>query len=254
MYADDSTLCATGKIVDDLDLKLNYMDYVNDWRNNNHMVGNGDKTKAMLITTYQKESKLPKKELTIFFNSTQLKNVNSEKLLGVKIDKHLKCKDHVNKTAKTISRNLALFRRIKKYLPHQTSITFYKAYIQSHIDYCNTIWGQSTHIHRIHVLQKMALRMMMDVPKLTHSAPLFDQCGVMPIQTRVKFRTVTMVYTTFHDLAPPYISNMFQNVSQVSSRVTRSNQLYVPRRDLCVGRRSLRYSGAVVYNTLGSNI
>ena len=144
------------------------MDCVNDWCNNNHMVGNGDKTKAMLITTYQKESKFPKKELTIFFNNTQLKNVNSEKLLGVEIDKHLTWKDHVNKTAKTISRNLALFRRIKKYLPHQTRITCYKAYIQPHIDYCNTIWGLSTHIPRIHILQKMALRMIMDVPKLTH--------------------------------------------------------------------------------------
>ncbi len=103
------------------------------------MVGNGDKTKAMLITTYEKESKLHKKEFTIFFNNTQLTNVNSEKLVGDKIDKHLTWKDHVNKTAKTISRNLALFRRIKNYLPHQKRITFYKAYIQPNIDYCNTI-------------------------------------------------------------------------------------------------------------------
>ncbi len=66
-----------------------------------------------------------------------------------------------------------------------------------------------------------------------------------------------MVYITLHDLAPGYMSNMFQNVSQVSSRATRSsksNQLYVPRRDLYVGRRSLRDSGAVLYNTLDSNI
>ncbi len=67
MYAYDSTLCATGKTVADLDLKLNIdMDCVNDWCNNNHMVGNGDKTKAMLITTYQKESTFTKIELTIF--------------------------------------------------------------------------------------------------------------------------------------------------------------------------------------------
>ena len=111
MYADDSTLCATGETVEELDLKLNDdMDCVNDWCNDNHMVGNSDKTKAMLITTYQKEAKLPKKELTIFFQHMQLKNVNSEKLLGVKIDKYLTWKDHVNKTAKTISRNLALLR------------------------------------------------------------------------------------------------------------------------------------------------
>ncbi len=66
-----------------------------------------------------------------------------------------------------------------------------------------------------------------------------------------------MVYKTLHNLAPPYMLNMFQNVSQVSSRATRSsqsNQLYVPRRDLCVGKLSLRYSEAVLYNTLDSNI
>ncbi len=66
-----------------------------------------------------------------------------------------------------------------------------------------------------------------------------------------------MVYKTLHDLAPPYMSNMFQNVSQVSYRATRSsqsNQLYVPRRDLCDGRQSLWYNGAVLYNTLDSNI
>ncbi len=140
MYADDSTLCATGKTVEGLDLKLNNdMDCVNVCCNNNHMVGNGDKTKAMLITTYQKESNLPKKEPTIFFNKTQLKNVNSEKLLCVKIVNHLIWKDYVNIIAKTISGNLALFRRFMKYLRHQTRITCYKAYIQPHIDYCNTI-------------------------------------------------------------------------------------------------------------------
>ncbi len=34
------------------------------------MLGNGDKTKAMLITTYQKESKLPKKNSQFFQQHT----------------------------------------------------------------------------------------------------------------------------------------------------------------------------------------
>ncbi len=83
--------------------------------------------------------------------------------------------------------------------------------------------------------------------------PLFDQCGVMPIQTRVKFSTVTMVYKTLKGLNPPY---MFKSVSEVSSQLTRSsklNKLYVPWKDVCVSRL-LRYSGAVFYNTLGNII
>ncbi len=34
---------------------------------------------------------------------------------------------------------VAFLRRIRAYLPHQTRITFYKAYILPHIDYCNSV-------------------------------------------------------------------------------------------------------------------
>ncbi len=82
----DLILCATGKTVEDLDLKLNNdMDCVNDWCNNNRMLSISDKTKAILIATYQKEPKLPKKELTIFSTTHNwkmwiLKNVWVSKL------------------------------------------------------------------------------------------------------------------------------------------------------------------------------
>ncbi len=38
------------------------------------------------------------------------------------------------------------------------------------------------------------------------------------------------------------------------TRSSQSNRLYVPRRDLCVSRKSLRYNGAILYNTLNSKI
>ncbi len=147
--------------------------------------------------------------------------------------------------------------RIKRYLPHETRLTFYKTHTQPHLDYCNTIWGLSTHVPRIFTFQKMALRINMNVPKLTHSAFLFNECEIMTIQNSVKFRTATLVYKSLNGLTPIYMTNMFQKVANVSTRNTRSsqsNRLYVPRRDLCVSSRSLRYNGAILYNTLNSKI
>ncbi len=57
-----------------------------------------------------------------------LENVNSEKLLGVIIDKHLSWKHHIDKNAETLSKNIALLKRIRKYLPHQTRLTLYKTF------------------------------------------------------------------------------------------------------------------------------
>ncbi len=78
--------------------------------------------------------------------------MNSNKLLGVIIDKNLTLKLHIDKTAKSICRNIVLLRVIRKYLSHQTRITFYKSYIQPHIDYWITVCGQSPHVNRIHIL------------------------------------------------------------------------------------------------------
>ncbi len=72
------------------------------------MAANGDKTKVILVTTYLTEANLPVKELTVYHDKNLLKSVDSDKRLGVKIDKHLTLKEHVNHTAKKISRNLAL--------------------------------------------------------------------------------------------------------------------------------------------------
>ena len=155
MYADDSTLHAAAKTVEELEDILNQdLAHVKQWCKQNRMVANIDKTKAMIITTYQKAAKLPRCTLNVLYDNVPLENVDNEKLLGVIVDKHLTWKHHVDKTCKSISKSIALLRRIKKYLPHQIRLTYYKAYIQPHLDYCNTVWGLSTHVSRIHILQK----------------------------------------------------------------------------------------------------
>ncbi len=135
MYADDSTIHVTGKTIEELESKLNIdLKNVQIWCKKTEWLSMLKKTKVMLVTTYQRETKLQTSEIKINFNNTMLENVNSEKLLGVIIHKHLSWKDHIDKTAKTLCKNIALLKRICKYLPHQTRLRFYKTFIQPHID------------------------------------------------------------------------------------------------------------------------
>ncbi len=109
MYAVDSTLCETVKTIEELNVKLNEdMVSVKKWCHDNQMTTHGDKTKVILVTIYQKEAKHPNKELHIYNDNNLVKNVYSEKSLSVTIDKHLTWKEHVNQTARNISRNIAL--------------------------------------------------------------------------------------------------------------------------------------------------
>ncbi len=102
MYADDSTLGASGKTIEDLEVKLNSdMAKVNKWCKYNKMAIKCDKSKLMLITTYQKEAKLDSAHVSVICDNTELENVNSNKLLSVIIDKNLTWKVHIDKTAKS---------------------------------------------------------------------------------------------------------------------------------------------------------
>lgn len=146
----------------------------------------------MLITTYLKV-KLPGTDINATSYTTLLLNVNLEKLQGVITDKHLHWKVHIDKTAKTPSENITLLRRICNYLPHSTRNTFSKSVIQSHIDYCSTIQGQSVTPHTADPHSPEDDTQTNNVcAQVNTFCPLFAHCKVMPIQDGVKFRTVTM--------------------------------------------------------------
>ncbi len=76
--------------------------------------------------------------------------------------------------SKTISINIVLVNYVKNDLPCQTSVTFYKAYIQSHIDNCHTIWLKLLRSLKSTSLKNMTLRIITDKGTLTHLAPPFD--------------------------------------------------------------------------------
>ena len=141
MYADDSTITATGKTTEAVEEKLNNdLHEVSKWCEENKMVINAEKTKMMLVTTRQKWQHLHKTDPDVQINDKNLQVVNGERLLGVEIDHFLSWSPHVQKTHTTIARHIALLCRIKKYLPHQARQTFYHSVILPHMDYCSTLW------------------------------------------------------------------------------------------------------------------
>ncbi len=111
MYADDSTIHTSARTVDELNNKLTEdMTNVQAWCTNNNLVLNDGKTKAMMITTYQRATILNSK-LRVEFNFVQLKNTNNEKLLGVVMNEHLSCKQQIDKVANSLIKGIHLLRQ-----------------------------------------------------------------------------------------------------------------------------------------------
>jgi hypothetical protein len=112
MYADDSTIYSIAKTIEELNVKLTHdMSSVYTWCTNNNMVINNSKTKAMVMTTYQRAATL-NSNLHVQFNGVKLTNTESEKLLGDIVNNNLSWKLEIYKVARSLNKEIHLLRQI----------------------------------------------------------------------------------------------------------------------------------------------
>ena len=102
------------------------------------------KTKLMLITTRQKRVRLDENLFTLTYNDVILQLTTGDKILGVNIEQNLLRNYHFQCVSRKVSSYIWLLSKIKSYLRTEYRRLFYNAYIQPHLDYCNTIWRNSS--------------------------------------------------------------------------------------------------------------
>ena len=85
---------------------------------NYKMILNETKTKVKQATGKRIEKRMNKQQLQIKLNATELKQVNSQKILGVAIDHKLPFDDHIDELCNNkLCQKIVVFSRIKKFLP-----------------------------------------------------------------------------------------------------------------------------------------
>ena len=70
------------------------------------MVLNASKTKSLLVTGKQLEKKARDTNLKFSYNGSKIEQITSQKLLGVKLDKHLSFTEHIDGICKKVSQRL----------------------------------------------------------------------------------------------------------------------------------------------------
>ena len=91
--------------------------------------------------------------------------------------------------------------KIKSHLSTEQRRLFYNAYIQPHLDYCNTIWGNSANynVSKIKKLQRQACKIILEA-KYTElesarsrlNILTFDQ-AVLLNKTKIMFKVVNVI-------------------------------------------------------------
>ena len=201
MYADDTTLfcnfdnvCSENKINTELDSIFN-------WLCSNKLSLNVSKTKFACFHTKQKRIVYP--DLKI--NTISIDRVSEFNFLGLIISSDLKWSKHIDHIALKISKVIGIMYRLRPTLPEDILLTIYNSLIMPHFNYCHLVWGCNIHEgHKLHLLQKKALRIITNSHFIVHSEPLCKRLRVVKVIDMFEIILWKFYYKLMNNMLPPY--------------------------------------------------
>ena len=140
MFADDSSLSASGNSIAAINAKLQpSIQEVTEWCSVNAMLLNPEKTKSMVAATRQKHQRgIP--PLRLMLNSQVIEQLSEHRHLGVILDDQLKWQAHINSITNAVAKNVYLLSRLRHFCNSEDCNTFFHAHIMSRINYVSNVW------------------------------------------------------------------------------------------------------------------
>ena len=260
IYADDTTIWSSGNTCEEIQLKLqDTLDSAGKWFKANSMMPNTTKTKQLLIGTAQKLSHADKDSLDLLLNNTRLDEATDEKILGVKIDKHLKWDQHIDYLINKLNSRICLLKRAKGYLTLHCRKMLYNAIIKPILEYCCTVWGNCSKENLIRLLriQKRCARLILDAKFSDNSVKLFTKLGWLPIDDIIRSRKLDLLHKISFGHCPdyfiPYI-HYLKDTHNYNTKATTKNNLVLPKCKRISGCRTFHTSATRLWNNVDVSI
>ena len=106
---------------------------------------NPDLTKQATEVYFSRKSD-PSDIPSLFFNNIQVDSRDSQKHLGVILDKSLAFDHHLSENISKANKGIGLIMRLRKSLSRDTLLTIYKAFVRPHLDYGDIIYDNPGNI------------------------------------------------------------------------------------------------------------
>ena len=223
------------------------------------MVPNTTKTKQLLVGTIQTLCHADKDSLDLLLNNTRLDEATDKKILGVKIDKHLKWGKHIDCLISKLNSRICLLKRASGYLTIHCRKLLYNAIIKPILEYCCTVWGNCSKENLIRLLriQKRCARLILDVKFSDNSVKLFTKLGWLPIDDIICSRKLYLLHKISYGHCPDYfIPHIYylKDTHNYNTKATTKNNLVLPKYKRVSGCRTFHTSAIRLWNNVDVSI
>lgn len=168
------------------------------------------------------------------------------KFLGIHIDSNLKWSTHIDAICKKLSGSYFALSRVRNSLPLRSILNIYYSLVYSHLSYNILLWGNSSEISRVFVLQKRILRMIFNIEPRSSCRPVFIENGLLTVASI--FILKCLVYTKENE-------NKFTKLSCFHSYGTRNERLLcIPKHNTSRFEFSPMYQCIKIFNHLPNSL
>ena len=259
-FADDANIIITADNYIELSEKVNtVLTLIETWVKNNGLKLNIEKTKYMIFTNKTKQ------QISISLYGEPIKESSCERFLGVMIDSRLTWSQHINLLSTKVSRNAGILYKLKSFVPDSVLKMLYNSFIQSHMNYCSSVWGlgSKNSISKLFTAQKKAIRAIENqfnalfYDKNTGSTPchtknIFNRNRILTIHNIISKNCLMQLHKVYLNVTPASISSLFRIVNVIKPR---RDPLYfeIPYSRLISSDKLITHKGPKMYNKIAND-
>ena len=170
-FADDTGHSASAENAEILAMELTEsFNHTKKFAEENGLILNAAKTQLIV---FKQPSKKLSDSFELLLDSEVVKPTDTVKLLGFTLDRHFTFTQHIQSCVQKAHAALGLLRKAVKWMPREISKMAYTALARSQLEYCCMIFAGAsiTNQQKLEVVQKIAARIICELPRDTHAAP-----------------------------------------------------------------------------------
>ena len=201
--------------------------------------------KTQLIVFHANGKKLPQ-DFSITLDGNCIQPTSSVKLLGVTLDERLTFKAHIDSTVVKCNGILGALARAAPSLSRDLLRLAFVALVRSHLEYASATFAScaATHLAKLDMVQRKGARIICQVRRDTHAAPLLEMLQLESLDSRRDTHLIKIVHDILRGSCHPALNDMF--IAERDGSVTAAEST-LPRTKM--GSRRFSVVAAAKYNT-----
>ena len=221
------------------------------WMANNFLSLNAGKTEFIIFGTQNDVMEVS--EWTVSVGEKEVLPSMTVRNIGAMLDSALSMKSHIDSVTRSCYIQIRNLSKIRKYLSEDSAKTLSHAFVTSRLDSMNSILYDvpKTKTNRLQNIQNHVARIIKQKHKSCHITPIKIDLHWLPIEYRIQFKMLLLVYKSLHGKGPAYLASMLEPYRpSLNLRSKAQLRLRVPLVHKKYGDRAFSVAGPKLWNAL----